>query len=147
MKLRHVGITTGNLSNSIEFYACLGFDKIKSMMKETGNKLSLVSGLKDVEVRTTKLQNKHGDIVEFLEYSNPKSGSFVWDVPINTIANLHIAITVDDIFETYEELIKHWKSCVVCVPQEFENVFMTFVRDPNGVLVELVQEKDNLCLV
>jgi catechol 2,3-dioxygenase-like lactoylglutathione lyase family enzyme len=142
MKLRHVGITVSNLSNSLSFYQdILGFTILKEM-DESGEQLDNFSGLRGVKVTTVKLQDSSEGVIELLHYkSHPKSNEANLNQDITFVGCSHFAITVKDLSQVYTKLLKNDVS-VLCEPQYSPdgNVMLTFCKDPDGTLIELVEE-------
>ena len=139
-KIRHTGIVVSNLYASLEFYRdVLGFE-VKKDKIEKGKYIDLFLGLKDVRVRTVKLALDNEDMIELLYFYGPhkKDGRAI---EINNIGCTHIALTVDNIQESYDILIEEGI--------EFNNppakshdgkAMVAFCRDPDGTFVELVEE-------
>ena len=142
MKFRHVGITVSDLERSIYFYRdVLGFSIVREM-DEIGEHIDNFSGLKGVDVRTVKMSGDDGSMIELLYYrSHPESCSDNLSQTITKIGCSHFAVTVDDLMVLYSRLLDN-KVCVICEPQYSPdgNVRLTFCRDPDGTLIELVEE-------
>lgn len=139
MKLRHVGITVTDLQRSINFYRDLfGFSIVKEM-DESGEHIDNFSGLKDVDVRTVKMSDDKDGLIELLYYRSHPGLNVYRD--ITNIGCSHFALTVDDLSSLYYELIKNDVD-VLCEPQYSPDGFvkLTFCKDPDGTLIELVEE-------
>jgi catechol 2,3-dioxygenase-like lactoylglutathione lyase family enzyme len=142
MKVRHVGITITDLEKSIWFYEeILGFKTVKEM-DESGDHIDKFSGLDSVDVRTVKMKGSDGSMIELLHYrSHPEVNTSNLKEKINKIGCSHFALTVPDLGQLYDKLIDN--SCfVMCEPQPSPDgkVMLTFCRDPDGSLIELVEE-------
>lgn len=141
--LRHIGIAVdkGSMLESVEFYQKLGFDKITNIALEDDENLSYASGFgaKTVVVRTVKLVNQTGDCIELLEYESPAPVNSA--TGLNFVAVPHLAFTVPDVFSVVKMLAARWPSGYISQPREFGKVYMTFFRDPSGVMIELVEVK------
>ena len=142
MNLRHVGVTVSDLSKSLSFYQdVLGFTILKEM-EESGEQLDNFSGLKGVRVTTVKLQDSSEGIIELLHYrSHPKSNEANLKQDITFVGCSHFAITVQDLSQVYTKLLKNDVD-VLCEPQYSPDgkVVLTFCKDPDGTLIELVEE-------
>ena len=142
MRVRHVGITVTDLDKSIEFYQnVLGFEVVKEM-DESGDHIDNFSDLKDVDVRTVKMRGHDSGMVELLYYrSHPNVNSRNIDEKITKIGCSHFAVTVNDLEALYQKLLDN-EYTVICEPQYSPdgNVKLTFCRDPDGTLIELVEE-------
>ena len=142
MKVRHVGITITNLEKSIWFYEqILGFKTVKEI-DESGDHIDKFSGLDSVDVRTVKMKGSDGSMIELLYYrSHSKTNETNLKEKINEIGCSHFALTVPDLDRLYAKLLDN--SCfVMCEPQFSPDgkVKLTFCRDPDGSLIELVEE-------
>ena len=139
-KIRHVGIVVSDAERSLEFWRdALGFE-IKKDMLESGEYIDNFSSLSGVEVRTIKMINEIGAMIELLDYkSHPETPDM--SRRISQIGCSHVAFTVDDLDRTYDDLTKLgviFNSKPQLSPDGFAKV--TFCKDPDGCLVELVQE-------
>ena len=140
LNIRHTGIVVSDAEKSIDFYTkLLGFE-IKKDMLESGDYIDNFSDLKDVVVRTIKMTLENGDMVELLNYQThpelPDMGR-----PITRIGCSHFAMTVENLDETYDRLVEagvEFNSPPQYSPDGFAKV--TFCKDPDGSLVELVEE-------
>lgn len=139
MILRHFGITVTDVDKSIEFYRdVLGFEIVK-VMDESGDHIDAFSDLKNVKVKTVKMKDSNGGMVELLQYySHPESANFD---QICRIGCSHFAMTVANLDLTIEKIINKGYS-VNCQPQYSPdgNVKLTFAKGPDGILIELVEE-------
>ena len=69
MKLRHFGITVSSLEESLNFYRdLLGLEVVREM-DEAGDHIDNFSALEDVRVRTIKLKDSGGQMLELLYLS------------------------------------------------------------------------------
>ena len=140
LNIRHTGIVVSDAEKSIEFYTkLLGFE-IKKDMLESGDYIDNFSALKDAVVRTIKMTLGNGDMVELLNYQThpelPDMGR-----PITRIGCSHFAMTVENLDETYTKLVDagvEFNSPPQFSPDGFAKV--TFCKDPDGSLIELVEE-------
>tara|TARA_A100001515_G_scaffold19375_1_gene14300 strand:+ start:3341 stop:3772 length:432 start_codon:yes stop_codon:yes gene_type:complete len=138
--IRHTGIVVSDAERSIEFYTgLLGFE-IKKDMLESGDYIDNFSALEGAVVRTVKMTLGNGDMVELLCYqTHPEVPDM--DRPITRIGCSHIAMTVDNLDDTYERLVNAgvvFNSPPQYSPDGFAKV--TFCKDPDGSLIELVEE-------
>ena len=139
MKLRHVGITVVDAKESLEFYhGLLGF-KIQKDMEESGDYIDNFSGEEGIRVRTIKMSGSDGSLIELLEYhSHPSSKPIRRS--ITEVGCSHFALTVDDLDNLYYRMKENgveFNSTPQQSPDGYAKV--AFCRDPNGVLIELVE--------
>ena len=139
MNFRHVGITVTNVEESLRFYRdLLGFSLVR-VMNESGKHIDNFSNIDGVSVRTIKLKDKNGNMIELLKYhSHPESPN---NDKITRIGCSHIALTVTDL-DSLLVKIEQLGYSVNCEPQYSPdgNVKLTFCKGPDGVLLELVEE-------
>ena len=140
INIRHTGIVVSDVDASIRFYCdLLGF-KIKKDMLESGEYIDNFSVLKNAQVRTVKMSLENGDMVELLCYkSHPEKPDF--SRQITMIGCSHIALTVENLDQTYQQLTEagvEFNSPPQYSPDGYAKV--TFCKDPDGSLIELVQE-------
>tara|TARA_Y100000034_G_scaffold65962_1_gene79637 strand:- start:217 stop:645 length:429 start_codon:yes stop_codon:yes gene_type:complete len=140
INIRHTGIVVSDMERSLKFYRdLLGFE-VKKDMIESGDYINNFSDLNDVVVRTVKMSLENGDMVELLYYDSHLEEPDMTR-KITQIGCSHIALTVDNLDETYETLKENdvkFNSPPQYSPDGFAKV--TFCKDPDGSLVELVEE-------
>jgi catechol 2,3-dioxygenase-like lactoylglutathione lyase family enzyme len=139
--LRHIGIAVSDIEKALFFYRdLLGFKIIKDM-EEKGEYIDNFSGVRNIVVRTVKLEDEKGSIIELLKYkSHPKTNDNNLEREITDVGISHFALTVDDIDETYKKLIENGISfnCLVQnTPDGYARV--TFCRDFDGNFIEIVE--------
>ena len=140
--LRHVGITVQNMDKVVEFYKNVLNFRIVYDTIEYGEVISNFSNLENVKVHIIKMVDKKNNMIELLHYlSHPKS-SFTNEINlINEIGCSHFAITVTNIEEVVEK-VKDF-GCEIIYPTQTSpsgKVKLTFIRDPDGTLVEIVED-------
>ena len=136
---RHTGIVVSNLKASMHFYInLLGFNIVKHM-DESGEYIDKMSTLKGVKVTTVKMAVPDGNLIELLYYHHPytmpKKNRQFCDIGIS-----HIALTVDNLDKEYNALKKKgvvFNASPQYSPDGYAKV--TFCKDPDGNLVELVE--------
>jgi glyoxylase I family protein len=136
--IRHIGITVEDMEKSLGFYRdLLGF-VITRDMKESGECIDNFSGIKNILVRTVKMKDADDNLIELLQYySHPEKAQ---RQPIITIGCSHFAITVEDLDGLYAKLKS--KGILFNAPPQFSpdgKVKLTFCKDPDGVLIEMVE--------
>jgi len=140
IKIRHTGIVTKNLKQSLNFWVkALGF-KVKKTLNERGDLIDKIIGYKNVKVKTLKLADSYGNLIEILYFFNsPK----LKKVSIKTYTNgyTHISLTVKNIQFIYKALKKK-KIIFNSFPKESADgkVLMTYCKTPEGGFLELVEE-------
>lgn len=139
--LRHVGIVVTKLEDWINFLTLfLGF-QIWIDQIEKGKFISQLLGIPDVEVRTIKLRDAKGGVIELLHFLSPKSNhDEYWPREPNSQGITHIAIEVGSIYDVLEKLEAE-DLFPIGSPQVSDNgsAIVCYIRGPEHVLVELVE--------
>ncbi len=139
--LRHVGITVSSLERSLDFYQnAFGFEVTK-MMEESGECLDNFSSIKNILVTTVKMKDSVGNMIELLCYkSHPRSENF--NRMVTEVGCSHIALTVNDLDKLYTKLIEEYDTKFNYPVQVSPDgkVKVAFCKDPDGTLLELVEE-------
>ena len=140
MLIRHVGIYVHDLEKMQAFY-CKHFDMlIHTYTREQGVYISDILNEPEVEVELYKLRRKDGSMIELLRAGKADTREVHSDRVINC-GCMHIAFTVDDAGEKYQELKQDgcvMLSCPQVSPDNCAKVF--FCRDPEGNYLEIVEE-------
>lgn len=140
--IRHTGIVVKDLKRALHFYRDLLGLKIVKQMEETGDFISKISGLKNVNVKVTTIKlvaDDNSSLVELLCYhSCPRkkiAKKEVWNLSIS-----HIAFTVKDIGKEHKRLTKagvKFNSLPQVSPDGYAKV--VFCKDFENNLIELVE--------
>lgn len=140
--LRHIGITVTDIDKSLEFYKNVFDLEVVYDKKEFGNVISNFSKLNNVMVHIIKLKDKNNFILELLQYiTHPKDFLKNQKELINEIGCSHFAITVKNIDKILYNIEK--RNCEVMYPIQRSSdgkVDLMFVRDPDGTLIEIVED-------
>ncbi len=140
--LRHVGIVVNDPEEWIEFFvSSLGFQTWVDQI-EHGEFISHLLGIPNVEVRTIKLKDEKGGVIELLHFLSPKKnqGKFCGLEP-DSQGITHIALEVESISCIIEK-IKNENYSPIGSPRVSVNgkVIVCYLRGPEKVLIELVEE-------
>ena len=140
IKIRHTGIVSKNLKQSLDFWGnTLGF-KVKKTLNESGELIDKIIGYKNVKVKTLKLADSFGNLIEILYFFNsPKLKKI--NIKPYTNGYTHISLTVKNIKFIYKILQKK-KIIFNSFPKKSADgkVLMTYCKTPEGAFLELVQE-------
>ena len=139
MILRHIGITVTDLEKSLEFYRdILGFQVVR-IMDESGAHIDKFSALEGVKVKTVKLKDANGGMLELLQYhSHPKEAE---RKDITHIGCSHFALTVKNLDLLLDRVLE--KGYTINSPPQYSpdgKVKLTFCSGPDGTLIEMVEE-------
>jgi len=135
-----VGIVVNDLDKIKDFWInLLGF-KLHIEAKEKSPYIDELLAIKDPSLTTLKLIDSKGFIIELLKFENYQVDNS-WSGDLKTTGVTHIALTVDSL----DELVKNLKnqnyeplSEIKLSPNK--KVKVVFLRGPEGIMLELVQE-------
>ncbi len=139
--VRHTGIVVSDLKKSLYFYQDLLGLKVKIRADEFGNHIDQMNGKTGILVTTVKMLADDGPtLIELLKFERPEIKSEKAIGPFK-IGPTHIAFTVDNLEELYKKLLANGVhfNCPPLIPPNGK-VKVTFCKDPDGTLVELVEE-------
>lgn len=137
--IRHTGIVVSDMARSLAFYRDLLGMEVWADFQDDSDIVQAVTGVSNARIWMIKLKAADGTSVELLQYlSHPQpvpSPGRACDVGCN-----HLALQVVDLDALYEKLSQH--GIRVHVPPMVSSdgsVKLTYCRDPEGVIVELVE--------
>ena len=140
--LRHTGLVVVDIERSKTFYEKhFGF-AVKVEALEAGEVLNNCLAIDNVRVKTAKMTDTFGNILELLQFvSHPTTATKNLTYPLNNIGCTHIALTVENISLLYDNLTAEGISFTY-PPQTSSDgrVKLAFCRDPDGTFIELVEE-------
>jgi catechol 2,3-dioxygenase-like lactoylglutathione lyase family enzyme len=137
---RHVGIVVKDLAKTKNFWINLIGFKLHIDAKEISPYIDELLGITNPELRTIKLIDENGFIIELLEFANyPAKDN--WEGNLATTGLTHIALTVSDL----ESLTSKLKENDYKFISEIKNspngaVKVVFVTGPEGLMLELVEQ-------
>jgi len=138
--IRHTGIVVSDADRSIQFYKnLLGF-QIKKDQVEEGSYIDTFLGIKDVQVRTVKMQLQNEDMIELLQFhSHP---SEVSPPSLIGLGCTHVAFSTDGAWRTYVDLQQSGATMVNKPTLSADGrALVFFCKDPDGTWLEIVEEK------
>jgi len=137
----HVGICVSDRRRSLAFYRdLLGFE-IDSELAIEGERASRLLQLERVAFRATYLL-RDGVRIELLDFETPDAVRGETPRPVNQLGLTHLSLRVDDL----EAFIVELRAAGVAVRDETRvesprgGALAVFVSDPDGTLIELVQQ-------
>lgn len=137
--IRHTGIVVSDMQRSLRFYRDLLGLEVWADFKDNSDYVQKVTNVQDAHIWMIKLNAKNGGGVELLQYlSHPQpvpEPRRSCDAGIN-----HIAIQVENIDDLHQKLVA--EGIAFHAPPTIASdgsAKVTYCRDPEGVIVELVQ--------
>jgi catechol 2,3-dioxygenase-like lactoylglutathione lyase family enzyme len=138
-QIRHTGLVVVDLEGALLFWRdLLGF-RVEKHMNESGPHIDAMMGLKNVRVTTVKLVAPEGGMIELLHFQSHIDSSTWQGKPYST-GFTHIAMTVDNLDETYKKL--EFAGVSFPAPPQYSPdgmVKVIYCKCPEGVLLELVE--------
>ncbi len=135
-----MGIVVNDLEKTREFWInALGFN-LHIEAKEESPYIDELLAINDPSLTTVKLIDSKGFIIELLKFENYQVEDS-WSGDLKTTGLTHIALTVnnlDELVEILRNLDYQTLSDIKTSPNKKVNV--VFVRGPEGITLELVQE-------
>ena len=108
--------------------------------KEESPYIDELLAIKDPRLTTVKLIDSKGFIIELLKFENYQVENS-WSGDLKTTGLTHIALSVDNLDELVDNLRKlDYQPISDIKTSQNKKVKVVFVRGPEGVMLELVQE-------
>jgi catechol 2,3-dioxygenase-like lactoylglutathione lyase family enzyme len=142
-RVHHTSFTVSDLDRSLVFYRDLLGCEVLATQEKEGGYLAAIVGDSRAHVKMAHLRLPGGDhVIELFEYLAPAGG--VADVQPWNVGSSHICFIVDDLPALYDRLIDGGVTSFVSPPVEVDTGinaggFALYVRDPDGINVELFQ--------
>lgn len=138
IKIRHIGIVISDIKKAIHFYRDILGLKIKRKMLETGKYINDILALKKVRVKTVKMSDNNGNLIELLYYESHPRKPLKRDVC--DIGYSHISFTVENLASEYRRL-KEKGVKFNAPPQRTPDGYarVVYCNDPDGNFIELVE--------
>lgn len=146
--IRHFGIVVSDVERSLRFYRDLLGLKVVRVMDESGEYIDNMLLLQNTRVTTVKLSADSGlTLVELLEFKSHPHRT-LGEREVCSVGSSHVAFAVDDLDTIYRRLLQagvNFNAPPQLSPEGYAKV--TFCRDPDGTLVELVEVMDQNVLL
>ena len=145
-RIDHVGITVSDLDRALGFYRDLLGLRVNADSTVDEPEVAELLGLDSARIRIVDLDSGDGRIVELIQYLEPKGRRLAYDS--SDAATAHVAFTVDDLGAVRERLraagatIVSRRAITIIEPGgSFDGAICLYVRDPDGMILELVQRR------
>ncbi len=135
-----MGIVVNDLDETKDFWInTLGF-KLHIEAKEESPYIDELLAIENPGLTTVKLIDSNGFIIELLKFENYQVGNS-WFGDLKTTGLTHIALTVDNLDELVDRLKKeNYQTLSEIKTSPNKKVKVLFVRGPEAIMLELVQE-------
>ena len=136
---RHVGIVVNDIAKTTDFWTNLIGFKLHIDAKEISPYIDELLGIANPKLRTVKLIDENGFIIELLEFAKyPAKDN--WEGNLATTGLTHIALTVSDLESLTTKLKENnYKFISEIKKSPNGSVKVVFVRGPEGLMLELVE--------
>ena len=144
IRMDNIGIVVESLDVVIPFFEELGL-KLEGRMMVEGEWAGRVTGLGSQEVEIAMMVTPDGHSrLELSRFITPPIVSDHRNAPVNALGYLRAMFTVKNLDETLDRLYKLGAKLVGEVVQ-YENIYrLCYVRGPEGLLIGLAEELNNL---
>lgn len=141
MRMSHIGICVSDWKRSLRFYHdVLGFRFVHEITVK-GEPAETLLRLRDLDLRALYLE-REGVRIDLLHYTSPGHEPAPVPRPLNQLGLTHLSLRVEDLDATLAEM----RQAGVDVHEETligpagAPARAVFVADPDGTLIELVQQ-------
>ena len=143
--VHHVGLTVSALERSLSFYStCFGFEKSAGPVDVDNRWIGAVTGHEGVRIRVAFMSL--GEMtLELLEYDDEHARTRGEPDPAEA-TGYHLALIVDDVDDVFHAVRENGGGYISspCLVDSggWAGRRLAYVRDPDGSIVELIQEAD-----
>ena len=145
MKIRridHVGINVDDLPAAKAFFLDLGLEVLGEQDVE-GEWVDLIIGLRGVRSSVVMMGTPEGGAnIELVKFHTPADEKGIQRPSANTLGMRHITFVVEDIEATVARLEKRGAELVGEIVIYKDSYELCYLRGPEGMILELVQELD-----
>lgn len=140
--IHHTAISTGDIERALRFYRdLLGFTEVFSSAWEIGTEeVDRIVGLQNSSARVVMLKAGNA-CVELFQYETPRPKPSEANRPVCDHGITHLCLQVTDIDAEYARL-KAAGMVFHCPPQVRSGLRVTYGRDPDGNVIELLEVTD-----
>ncbi len=142
----HAGITVSNLTSAIDFYRDgLGLELRHRQVQENDYTAEMLGypacRIEIAQMRAASTAEASGHLIELIAFEEPSP--IVDPGPMHRVGTVHVALCVDHIDDTAQRAVHHGATLVSEVLAITAGINqggkVVWLRDPDGVLIELVQ--------
>jgi lactoylglutathione lyase len=146
----HAGVTVSDLDNAIAFYSDgLGLELRHRQVQENDYTAVMLGypacRIEIAQMRAASSPQTSGHLIELIAFEQP--APIVDPGPMHRVSTVHVALCVDHIDGTAQRAVHHGATLVSEVLDISGGINkggkVVWMRDPDGVLIELVQPPDS----
>lgn len=136
-RLDHFSFTVGDPERSAAFYSQFGFQRHKSY-SAAGPDVDIGTATEKADMEILWLKHPVGgpmlELIRYLNYPADRSA------PNSSVGAAHVCLTTSDVAAAYEELRSTGAEFLSAPHQDAFGVQWVYLRDPDGNVVELLQD-------
>ncbi len=137
--LDHVGVVFEDLEAATEFFLDLGLEREGAGSAE-GEWVERIIGLEEVHVEFVMVKTPGGGgKLELIKFHSPADADGAEPAAANRLGLRHVALVVDDLNTIVERLRERGIETIGEVVNYEDMFLLTYVRGPEGVIVELAE--------
>lgn len=135
VQVHHTGITVSDVERSVEFYRLFGLEEATRFVLE-GDEFEAAVAVPGAVAQFVMLRGTN-TVVELIQYT--QGGGQGFKRSNNDVGSAHVCFTVDDIGETRRRLDEAGVPLVAPPTTPADGTSFAFLRDPDGISVEILQ--------
>ena len=143
-RIHHVGVTVASIERSLRFYRdLLGLQPLGDA-RLTDPRIATLLGTDAIDLRVLDLDSGDGRVIELLEYAHPRGRAVGYTS--RDAGTGHVALQVDDLDRVRAGIEEAGGSVIsreAVTAGDADGIFaharLLYVRDPDGMILELVQ--------
>ena len=143
VQVHHTGFTVSDVDRSAEFYKLFGLEEAARFVLE-GDEFEAAVGVPGAVAQFVMLRGKN-TVVELIQYTQGAGREF--DRSNSDVGSAHVCFTVDDMEQTRQRLQAAGVSLVAAPTTPADGTSFAFLRDPDGISVEILQAGPGASLV
>jgi catechol 2,3-dioxygenase-like lactoylglutathione lyase family enzyme len=133
----HMSFTVSDLETTNAFFAKLGFEPVRRYVS-SGPAADEGTGTANADVDISWLSHPQGGPkLELLRYQNEPAGKAAHN---SQVGAAHLCLRVENVNAEYERLSGEGVTFVSAPHGDEFGVIWVYMRDPDGIVVELIQE-------
>ena len=128
----HVSLSVKDLEKSVAFYETFGFEFIKEYESD------------DKDLKLVLMKSKSGmyiDMFRYTNYTDIPASSLKLETDLPIVGTKHMGLRVKNLDEAKAFVIENELASDVTINEGRLGRRYFFIQDPNGILVEIIEEK------
>ena len=140
LRLDHVGVVVDDLDAVAAFFLALGFEREGGALVE-GEAVDKINGLDGVRAELVMVRTPDGSgKLELVKYHTPADNEGAHPLPANRLGFRHVAFEVNNL-DTIVSGLRDKGFDTVGEVRDYEDMYrLCYVRGPEGLIVELVEQ-------